>query len=71
MYKTETIEAIYPLIKALMILHIIGRVILMLVSFKYLKICKFYFYYEMLYMLLETLIPPSVLSPYYNRAFIL
>ena len=54
-----------------MILHIIGRVILMLVSFKYLKICKFYFYYEMLYMLLETLIPPSVLSPYYNRAFIL
>ena len=54
-----------------MIIHTIGRVILMLVSFKYLKICKVYFYYELLYTLFELLIPPSVLSAYYNRNFIL
>ena len=54
-----------------MIIHTLGRVILMLISFKYLKICKTYFYYELLYMLLETLLPPSELSAYYNRRFIL
>lgn len=43
----------------------------MLISFKYLRICKTYFYYELLYMLLETLLPPSALSAYYNRRFIL
>ena len=70
-YKQETIEAIYPYIQPIMIIHTLGRVILMLISFKYLRICKTYFYYELLYMLLETLLPPSALSAYYNRRFIL
>ena len=55
----------------MIIIHTLGRVILMLISFKYLRICKMYFYYELLYMLFETLLPPTALSAYYNRLLIL
>ena len=35
----------------------IGRVILLLISFKKLSICKFYIYYQVVYILLELCLP--------------
>ena len=46
--KQDLIEAIHPYAKNATLLHVVGRVILMLISIKRPSVCRYYLYYELL-----------------------
>ena len=56
-HNEEFVSAIFPYVKIAILSMSIGRVILLLISFKKLSICKFYIYYQVVYILLELCLP--------------
>ena len=57
-YKHSLADILYPYAKWTMISLIAGRMVLMLLSIKYLSITKFYFWYEMLAVIIDQCFMP-------------
>ena len=56
-HNTDVVSKIFPIVKYAMIAMTVGRLVLMLISYKNLKVCQSYIYYQAAYMILEMCLP--------------
>ena len=71
MINSELCAAIFPYAKWIIICMTFGRLIFMLISIKHLSVCKVYFYYEMIIMLVLMGLPQDYSQDHGSMIFML
>ena len=59
-FDKEVAEAIFPVAKWAHIIGTLGRIVLLAVSYKKPRICRMYFFYEMMMMLIDQCLPRDI-----------
>ena len=55
--EPDLTEIVYPYAKTAMLIFTAGRVVLMLITFKRLSVCRYYIYYELLLTIINAFLP--------------